>query len=272
MATERPIYLHQIHYDDASRRKLDPGFIALDNTDGRSDWFEYWPIRRFLTERSLDEGAYYGFFSPKFYEKTGLTAAQAQSFIAEAPQDADLVLFSPYWDYMAFCWNVVEHGELFHPGFTKLSEEFWRGIYPGIDISAAPNTSRNTIYGNFFAARPSFWRRWLAVCERIFETSENTDSMLGAALSTNANYNKAAGYKVFMMERAASIILAHERQWKTFVYNSFAFKPAAPPMSQFAHPAALCDALKIAFHEQGFPEFRNAYFNLLANVKQAMQP
>ena len=84
--------LYQIYYSEQSRAQLDPGFLPLDNSaNERPDWREYWPIRRFLLDNPLDPQTYYGFFSPKFREKTGLDAAAVQRFIEQQDGAADVI-------------------------------------------------------------------------------------------------------------------------------------------------------------------------------------
>src|SRR5450631_3293085 len=48
--TTRPgLHLFQILNHYTPRGDLDPGFEVLDNSSNeRPDWYEYWPIRRFL--------------------------------------------------------------------------------------------------------------------------------------------------------------------------------------------------------------------------------
>src|ERR1700722_12687823 len=92
----REVHAFQILNHYTPRAELDPGFEVLDNSaNERPDWYEYWPIRNFLVNQPLDENAYYGFLSPKFKIKTNLTAEQTRAFIAAAPADTDVVLFSP---------------------------------------------------------------------------------------------------------------------------------------------------------------------------------
>src|ERR1700693_5681580 len=88
------MHIYQILNHYTSRQELDPGFDVLDNSaNERPDWFEYWPIRKFLQSESLDENAFYGFLSPKFQLKTGLTAAAVRDFVAAADPVTDVVLF-----------------------------------------------------------------------------------------------------------------------------------------------------------------------------------
>ena len=65
-------------------KNSDPGFDVLDNSaNERPDWYEYWPIRKFLLNETLDENAFYGFLSPKFKLKTNLSAAEVRDFIKD---------------------------------------------------------------------------------------------------------------------------------------------------------------------------------------------
>ena len=84
------MHIYQIRYD--SRLELDPGFEVLDNSaNERPDWFEYWPIRRFLLNEALDENAFYGFLSPKFKLKTGLNFDSVREFILAAEPATDML-------------------------------------------------------------------------------------------------------------------------------------------------------------------------------------
>src|SRR5271155_4687271 len=104
------VHIHQIYY--SPEQQLDPGFSVLDNTANlRPDWFEYWPMRNFLQHEALDDSAFYGFFSPRFKQKTNLDSAQVKQFIARCAASTEVVLFSPSIHNSAFFLNVFEHGE-----------------------------------------------------------------------------------------------------------------------------------------------------------------
>src|SRR5580692_4722028 len=93
------IKLYQIVYSQKTLDGITPGYLPLDNLDSkRNDWREYWPIRNFLLSQPLAEDCYYGFFSPRFREKTGLSHAQTVEFIRAAPVGTDVVTFSPQPD------------------------------------------------------------------------------------------------------------------------------------------------------------------------------
>ena len=47
------VHIYQILNYYTPREALDPGFLVLDNSSNeRPDWYEYWPIRKFLRERA----------------------------------------------------------------------------------------------------------------------------------------------------------------------------------------------------------------------------
>src|SRR5580698_8445735 len=86
------VHIYQILNHYTSRQDLDPGFGVLDNSaNERPDWFEYWPIRKFLLGEVLDENAFYGFLSPKFGLKIGLSAAVVHDFILASDSVVDVI-------------------------------------------------------------------------------------------------------------------------------------------------------------------------------------
>src|ERR1700677_5255160 len=127
------VHVHQILNYYTPREALDPGFLVLDNSSNeRPDWYEYWPIRKFLRSEPLDEDAYYGFLSPKFRLKTNLTSTLVRDFIAGADPATDVLLFSPSIHNSAYFLNVFEHGEAEHPGLAKVAARFFERIDPSV--------------------------------------------------------------------------------------------------------------------------------------------
>ena len=51
------VHVYQILNHYTPREELDPGFLVLDNSaNERPDWYEYWPMRKFLRERGAERG------------------------------------------------------------------------------------------------------------------------------------------------------------------------------------------------------------------------
>jgi len=161
-------HLFQIVYDDATLSSRDPGFDVLDNLDNsRPDWSEYWPIRRFLLNTELADSSYYGFFSPRFRQKTSLLATSISALLRG--RNEDVVIFSPFLEQSALFLNQVEQGNTNHPGLNDLFAE----LFPReTSAPALIQDATTTIYSNFFAAKGRFWRAWLEKCERVFDLAE----------------------------------------------------------------------------------------------------
>lgn len=260
-----PVHLFQIVYDEETCANLPEGYLPLDNTaHERDDWREYWPIRQFLLSQSLDEVAYYGFFSPRFSEKTGLTAAQVTEFIRNANPDLDVALFSPQPDMAAFFLNVFEQEEIFQSGFIAMSESFLATIGLSINLSTLVMDSRQIVYSNYFVARPAFWQSWLELCEALFALCEGPPSALQQLLTEETTYPGKVPRKVFLMERMASLLLTIEPKWKVLAHNTFECAWSASRLNQFPVEAVISDALKIAIREQGYPQYYHA-FNHIRN-------
>jgi hypothetical protein len=201
------VHVYQILNHYTSRRDLDPGFGVLDNSaNERPDWFEYWPIRKFLRNEPLDEDAFYGFLSPKFHHKTNLTAALVREFIGRVDEATDVFLFSPSIHNSAYFLNVFEHGETEHPGLSRTAAKFFERIAPSANFDALVSDSRNTVHSNYFIAKPRFWRAWLEINEQMFAIAETPDDPLGEELRTPTSYRgqRNVQMKIFIMERVAT--------------------------------------------------------------------
>ncbi len=250
------VHIHQILNHYTRREELDSGFDVLDNSSNpRPDWFEYWPIRGFLRGEALDEDAYYGFLSPKFRLKTGLSSAAVREFILAG--EADVVLFSPSIHNSAYYLNVFEHGDAEHPGLKEVAGRLFDRLGMARDLDALVSDSRNTVHSNYFIAKPRYWRAWLAINEQLFTIAETPDDPLGAALRAPAPYRGALNVqmKIFVMERVATWLLMTDRSFTARVHDPFMARSRI-----YKLPLALvCDALKIAYATQGRTQYRDVF-------------
>lgn len=261
------LHIHQILNHYTPREDLDPGFLVLDNSSNeRPDWYEYWPMRRFLLQEPLDENAFYGFLSPKFRLKTNLDAAQVREFIARSP-DADVFLFSPSIHNSAYFWNVFEHGESEHPGLAGVAARLLARIDPSARIDALVSDSRNTVHSNYFVAKPRFWRAWLAVNERLFAIAEAPDDELGAELRAATAYRGSANVqmKIFVMERMATWLLSRDSTFRAYARDPFASRSRIYKLPL----AVACDALKIAYATQGREQYKDV-FRMLQRLRSLL--
>ena len=252
------MHIHQILNHYTRREELDPGFDVLDNSSNpRPDWFECWPIREFLRSEALDENAYYGFLSPKFRLKTGLSSAAVRDFILEGRGAADVVLFSPSIHNSAFFLNVFEHGDAEHPGLKDVAMRLFARLGLACDLDALVSDSRNTVHSNYFIAKPRFWRAWLSINEQLFTIAETPDDPLGAALRAPAPYRGALNVqmKIFVMERVATWLLMTDRSFTARVRDPFVARSRIYKLPL----AVVCDALKIAYATQGRTQYMDVF-------------
>ena len=244
------------HY--TSRAALDPGFGVVDNcANERPDWFEYWPMRKFLLTEALDEDAFYGFLSPKFKVKTNLTSARVYEFVRHCDARTEVVLFSPSIHNGAQFLNVFEHGDAVHPGLLSTSKQLLERLKISVDLDELVTDSRTTVYSNYFVAKPRFWRAWLAINEQLFSIAEREEDELGRALRSTTSYRgrSQVQMKVFIMERIATLILATDASFAACVRNPF----IAGKRIYKLPLAIISDALKIAYRTQGFDQYKEAF-------------
>jgi predicted O-linked N-acetylglucosamine transferase (SPINDLY family) len=266
---QRKLALYTIAWSDAVMAQIEPGYGVLDNRrDGRHDWREYWPMRKFLMSEPLDEDTYYGFFSPKFFAKTGLSHAAVSAFVAAAPADTDVFTFSPQPDMGSLFLNVFEQNELFDPGFGAATEAFLAAAGRPVALASLVMDSRQVVFSNFIVARPAFWRAWLGLNERLFALCEGEASPLKAAFTGPTGYPGDVQRKVFLMERIASLLLTIEPRWRVKAYNTFQCAWSATMLGERKLEAVISDALKIAMREQGYGDYRTAFAQIRDRLRK----
>jgi hypothetical protein len=262
------IKLYHIAYSQKTLENVAPGYLALNNLNSpHNDWREYWPMRSFLLRENLSEDCFYGFFSPRFQEKTGLSYEQTINFIASSPAATDVVTFSPQPDMGAFFLNVFEQNEVFDPGFLAASNAFFAHIGMPLPLGSLIMDSRQIVFSNYFVARPAFWRTWLDLNEKLFAICEGPDTELKRALTYATTYTDAVQRKVFLMERIVSLILTINPNWKVRAYNTFACAWSASKLGENKLDAAISDALKIAMKEQGYPQYLTAFSSIRDKIR-----
>jgi len=260
------VRVFQIFYNEETRASLDPAFEPLDNSaNERPDWYEYWPIRSYLRRNELEDGVYYGFLSPRFSLKTGLSGAQLVEFV-RGGADADMVTFSPFPCHGACFLNVFEQGDLFHPGLFEISTAFFSGVDSKVRLDTAITHSRNTVFSNFFVAKRKFWKEWMGVLDRLFAQAETPGSQLHQRLNTPMDYRfkKGTHMKVFVMERAVSfLLLAGSYEVRNFPPFQV---PLCPELQGRLADVVMLDALKLAFARTDDAHYLQLYVQLRDRV------
>lgn len=266
---ESAVRLFQIAYSPATLAAVEPGFEVLDNlANPRPDWYEYWPVRQYLQQQALDEGAFYGFFSPKFRAKTGYGPADVRALAARHGAEADVLVFSAHPNQIAFFANVFEQGEYFHPGLMAATQQWLAAIGWPLPLPNLVMDVRQMVFCNFFVARPAFWRAWLALGERLFALCEGAPSPLQQAMTDATSYRGGTQMKIFVMERIASLLLTVQ-PWRSVAADPYV-NGLWPNEALRRDPtdAIVADALKHAMRDPAWPQFGAAFGGLRRKVLQ----
>jgi hypothetical protein len=257
--------LYQIVYDDLTLATRDPDLEMLDNLDNlRPDWSEYWPIRRFLFNTEIIDTTYYGFFSPRFLQKTSILAKSVQSLLKDRTED--VVLFSPFLDQSALFLNQVEQGDISHPGLLQL----FAALFPRAGaIPMLVQDTTTTIYSNFFVAKGRFWRAWLEKCEPVFNLAEAGNTAVGEKLCEATRHDGRIGsqFKVFCIERVAGLMLADDPKWTRIAPLAYNMPLLHPRFQPHKDMLVCLDLLKSAARRSGNHDFYlRTYMRLRKNV------
>ena len=252
--------IYQIYYSEETKQSNDPGFLQLDNlANERPDWREYWPIRNFLLNNELENDRYYGFFSPKFKQKTNLDSSEVYKFI-QANQ-ADVIHFSPFFDQSAFPINIFSQATAQHQGIADPLEKALKILNKDFNPFEVIMNSTNTIFCNFFVAKKVFWKIWLKNCEMIFKIAESNTSELAMALNANTNHDShGAAVKVFVIERIASSLAAAGKIKTIKSFDPMSLPLAGSKISIYRDDLLILDALKLAYDYTQNSHFINAFY------------
>lgn len=246
------VHLFHIGYSIETMEMLPSGFKFLDNlANNRSDWFESWPIRDYLNSHVLDEEAYYGFFSPRFFLKTGQTANDLREFIANHEQDVEAFFVCPQAEVGAFFLNPVYGMDFADAGALDTTQKLLDKAGMDLNVSTLLIDSSELSYSNYVIAKPSYWRRWLELVEyayRFADTEE--DPVLKKELNKVTAYNNGVQRKVFFIECVPTLVFHHYKlKVKSIPVNqALAGKGVMYP---YVEKAKICDDLKMAFRRTG---------------------
>lgn len=265
-----PFHVFQIYYDETTRSSLDPRYLPLDNTKNeRPDWYELWVIRNFLRNHSLSENDWYGFLSPQFRDKTGLTAQHVYHFLESARDRSEVALILTAWDQVAYFLNPFEQGEIWHPGIAALSQSVLGQLGYNGRLNDLVTYSGNFTFCNHIIAKPTYWREWLRLADGLFDLAESqaTESATSLARATNYGwgpgfYHNKAPMKAFIQERLPAIILAG-RKFQICTLNTSSTFPIFDALFNVDHSTRgvlqTCDLLKQRFLETGNERFLSLF-------------
>ena len=208
------IHLYMIFYDDLTAASIPDGFIGLSNTNPlRKELYEVEPILKFISQTPIKDDEFYGFFSPRIFEKTGLESSDFNVLTKLDLRNFDIVSITPLPLYFSSQLNPVSQAEIAHGDFTRRFEL----LISKVDRDRVLKTrdfARNKIdvtyflLSHYFLATGSFWKTWAGYVELALR-AEVEDDELRSLLNESCPYpGKAEDYRymVFLLERLAGLI------------------------------------------------------------------
>lgn len=201
------IEIRQIYYEEGGLAQVPTCFFPLNNVDGDKSWFEFWPILNFLNNIEMEEDVFYGFLSPRFSAKTGLTPESTIAAV-EGNRNKDVILFSHKWEVLCFFLNPWEQGEVWHKGISRETQLFLDDADIDIDIRTLVTSRRNAVFSNYIIAKREYWRRWQALASKFMLYADDPSSGLSA--KGCAYKGVEVPMKVFIQERLPSLILSDQ--------------------------------------------------------------
>jgi hypothetical protein len=262
--------IHQIYYSEATKARLDPGFVPFWKPEHeRMDWREYTTFEKLYRRAPLDERVLHGAWSVKFRDKTGLTSNQVNAFVASLPETVDVVLFCPYVHELCMFQSVVHQGEARAPGLMEATVSLLAEAGRPFDPKRFASSAIDGVYCNFFVAKPAFWRAWFELADFALDPGKASPALRRQLDQRVPHRDGTVPMGVFVLERIASILICQDRRWRVAAFSPFAI--ARGLGNTALESSIMLDALKGSFVRTGHADYLDtfhAYRRMLASARQ----
>lgn len=162
---------------------------------------------------------------------------------------------------VVFFKNVYYGSDRTDPGALETYEQIYRYYSPNFDIKNIVGDLSNTVYSNYFIAKPNFWREWLKLGEYFFNLAENGESKFFKELNLITPYGGLnIPRKVFLIEGIASILLSNSERYTSYSVPLFMGFHSRNIFEEYKEEAKICNFLKQSYSNTGNQKFLN-YFN-----------
>lgn len=216
------IHLYQICYDDNSKPAENSGFLAFDCRQNPEFLKrEMAHLMRFYDEIVADanDNDFFALLSPRFFEKTGLTASDVKNFALQNPNQ-DIYLFNPYPMNIYLYSNVWEQGEEHHTQLKKMTQNLLNKTNVDFDIFAPHrNTMDNTVYCNYWLGSKKFFDEFIAFIKKLDNAIEAMPSNEKEQYFKETTYFRTTAiFYPFIFERLISLYLLMNKKIKAAPY------------------------------------------------------
>jgi hypothetical protein len=208
--------LYQEHQEPTAS-VLRPLFIPND----RPDWRELQAFIKIHRNGDWKLNRFTGIFSPKFAQKSQISAEEFIRFSAENSA-ADVCLINPFPHLRYWSYNVWMQGEFAHPGLLERSQNLLSAVGIPWDLKTVPRHSAATLaYGNFWVASGDFWQSYVGeILEPIAQfLLTNEDHPAAKDILTGTRHTTESPFLPFMIERLFSTFISLDTRWKIASYS-----------------------------------------------------
>ena len=254
--------IYQIFYNQETKEMLDPEFIPFDNTNpSEPSWFEFEPIKKILESNVFDDNEYIGIFSPRFFEKTGMSGNDVIA-IAEKSK-SEVISFSPDLQASVLYLNPFIQADSKHPGFLSCAQKAYEHIGFDIDLNNLVSSHIRTIFANYWVAKYSFWKVWFKYALKLYFLSLNKSQFISKKMNESTLHRgvKSTPFKVFILERLITVLLEDLNIDAELANDYHQYYSKRNFSNERIKEMFLLDSFKLSFRKEKDQALLNLYLN-----------
>jgi len=144
------------------------------------------------------------FFSPRFFEKTGLEFNDIEKSYQKYQNSKDVILFSSFLPETYYWLNPWEQGEWINPGVGKISNLIAKKIGISDNLADVPVPVNKFVFSQYLIAKRPFWEKWMELTKAYLELCEKSKRLAEFTIVYNGSNHSV---HPFVVERFPSMLL-----------------------------------------------------------------
>lgn len=254
--------IYQIFYDQDSKKNLDPEFIPFDNTNSSDPtWFEFEPIKKILESNVFEDTEYVGIFSPRFFEKTGMSGSDVFAILEKSK--SEVISFSPDFQASVLYLNPFIQADSKHPEFLSCAQKAYQQIGFNIGLNNLVSNHARTIFANYWVAKYSFWKIWFKYALKLYFLSSNKSQLISKKMNKFTWHRgvKHTPFKVFILERLITVLLENLNIDAELAIDYYEYYLKLNFSNERIKEMFLLDSLKLSFRREKDQALLNLYLS-----------
>jgi len=244
---------YELLYEPEQKAVLGPPFMSMQTASfNQSNLRELLAFEHFCEHRLWAQHDVSGLLSPRFTQKTGVSAVQAHEFVVQNPGFA-AYLFHPYPRELKVQSTFLDLAELEHPGIVQALDEIWRLVLgrqrPTLLL---PAMQHMCCHCNYILATPKFWASYTEFVigfMRLLRSPEGNFLMRPTPYTLSRTNDAELPMAVFAFERALSHFIAEQCAPDDVINYAYAQPSWAAP-EIFTHEDNITQSLSAACVEK----------------------